>query len=139
MLRGRTEDALDAIDRALAVTPDDRRIPSAPRQPALSSRPVRRGGGRASIGPRRSTRKTSTARRTQLTVYFDGGRFREALAVGGELIRSAPDNEEYAQAMLQVLNRRFETFDGDYIVLAERPCRPRPGAAPAARPLGGAA
>ena len=30
------------------------------------------------------------AKRSQLTVYFDSGRFTEALAVGGELIRTSP-------------------------------------------------
>src|SRR5207302_1904975 len=63
------------------------------------------------------------AKRSQLTVYFDSGRFTEALAVGGELIRTSPDNEEYAQAVLEVLNRRLETLDGDYEVLSERPLR----------------
>ena len=63
-------------------------------------------------------------KRSQLTVYFDSGRFREALAVGGELIRDAPDNEEYAQAVLRVLNRRFDTLDGDYVVLGERSAPP---------------
>src|SRR5439155_3924222 len=63
------------------------------------------------------------AKRSQLTVYYDSGRFTEALAVGGELIRASPDNEEYAQAVLQVLNRRLETLDGDYVVLSERPLR----------------
>jgi hypothetical protein len=43
----------------------------------------------------------------------------------GELIRASPDNEEYAQAILQVLHRRLEMIDGDYVVLSERPLRPR--------------
>jgi capsular polysaccharide transport system permease protein len=64
-------------------------------------------------------------KRSQLTVYFDSGRFIEALAIGGELIRASPDNEEYAQAILQVLHRRLEMIDGDYVVLSERPLRPR--------------
>ena len=73
------------------------------------------------------------AKRSQLTVYFDSGRFTEALAVGGELIRAAPENEEYAQAVLQVLNRRFETLDGDYRrarrarIRPQREPRPPPG------------
>src|SRR6202023_1135969 len=70
------------------------------------------------------------AKRSQRTVYFDSGRFTEALAVGGELIRAAPENEEYAQAVLQVLNRRFETLDGDYVVLSERALRPPRGIPP---------
>ena len=56
-------------------------------------------------------------------MYFDRGRFIEALAIGGELIRTSPDNEEYAQAILQVLHRRLEMLDGDYVVLSERPLR----------------
>jgi ABC-type polysaccharide/polyol phosphate export permease/tetratricopeptide (TPR) repeat protein len=126
MQRGRPEDALGAIDRALAVTP------------TIAEYHLHRGNllyrlgqfeeaveafdRAASLDP-----ENLAARRSQLTVYFDTGRFRDALAVGGELIRSAPDNEEYAQAILQVLNRRFETLDGDYVVLGERPCRPSPG------------
>jgi capsular polysaccharide transport system permease protein len=51
-------------------------------------------------------------------------------SVGGELIRVAPENEEYAQAVLQVLNRRFETLDGDYVVLSERALRPPRGPRP---------
>ncbi len=123
MLRGRPEEALDAIDRALAVTP------------TIAEYHLHRGNllyrlGRFDEAAEAFDRAAAldpenlAAKRSQLTVYFDSGRFREALAVGGELIRSAPDNEEYAQAMLQVLNRRFETLDGDYVVLGERPCRP---------------
>src|SRR5262249_10567928 len=63
------------------------------------------------------------AKRSLLTLYFDSGRFIEALGIGGELIRTSPDNEEYAQAMLQVLHRRFEMFDADYVVLSQRPLR----------------
>jgi tetratricopeptide (TPR) repeat protein len=126
LLRGRLDDALGAIDRALAVTP------------TIAEYHLHRGNllyrlGRFEEAAEAFDRAASlepenlAARRSQLTAYFDTGRFREALAVGGELIRSAPDNEEYAQAMLQVLNRRFETLDGDYLVLGERPCRPSPG------------
>ena len=45
MLRGRPEEALDAIDRALRAGPRRGGISSAPRQSALSSRPFR-GSGR---------------------------------------------------------------------------------------------
>jgi ABC-type polysaccharide/polyol phosphate export permease/tetratricopeptide (TPR) repeat protein len=123
MLRGRSEDAIEAIDRALAITP------------MIADYHLHRGNllhrlGRFEEAVEAFARAASLdpenleARRAQLSVYFDSGRFREALAVGGELMRSAPDNEEYAQAMLQVLNRRFETLDGDYIVIGERATRP---------------
>ena len=81
--------ALEAIDRALALAP------------AEAEYHLHRGNllyrlGRfdeaaaafdraASLDP-----ENPAARRSQLAVYFDSGRFREALAVGGELIRSRP-------------------------------------------------
>jgi ABC-type polysaccharide/polyol phosphate export permease/predicted Zn-dependent protease len=131
MLRGRPEDGLDAIDHALALAP------------ATVEYHLHRGNllyrlGRFDEAAESFDRAASldpenpAAKRSQLTVYFDSGRFREALAVGGELIRTAPDNEEYAQALLQVLNRRLETLDGDYVVLGER--RSRPGGAPRSQP-----
>ncbi len=120
--RGRPHQALEAIDRALAATP------------TIAEYHLHRGDllyrlGRFDEAAAAFDRALAldpdnlAARRSQLTVYFDSGRVRDALTVGGELIRAAPDNEEYAQAMLQVLNRRFETFDGDYVVLGERPAR----------------
>ncbi len=123
MLRGRVEEAIEAIDRALALAPE------------TAEYHVHRGNllyrlGRfdeaaaaldqaASLDP-----ENPAARRSQLSVYCDSGRFREALAVGGELIRTAPDNEEYARAVLHVLNRRLEIIEGDYIVFGERPPQP---------------
>ncbi len=122
MLRGRTEDALDAIDRALRFAPE-----TAEYHLHRANLLYRLGrfddaalafGHAAALDP-----SNDEAKRSQLTVYFDSGRFTEALAVGGELIRTSPDNEEYAQAVLQVLNCRLETLDGDYVVLSERPLR----------------
>ena len=124
MLRGQTEDALDAIERALALAP------------TIAEYHLHRANllyrvGRLEEAADAFDRAAAldppnpVARRSQLTAFFDSGRLTEALAVGGELIRSSPDNEEYAQALLQVLNRRFETLDGDYVVLGERALRQR--------------
>jgi ABC-type polysaccharide/polyol phosphate export permease/Flp pilus assembly protein TadD len=123
MLRGRIADALDAIDRALSLFPEKaeyhlHRANLLYRLGRLDEA-AEAFGRAAALDP-----SNPDAKRSQLTVYFDSGRFTEALAVGGELIRAAPENEEYAQAMLQVLNRRFETLDGDYVVLSERASRP---------------
>ena len=72
------------------------------------------------------------AKRSQLTVYFDSGRFTEAARRRRRPDpRCAPENEEYAQAVLQVLNRRFETLDGDYVVLSRRCVATSPGTATA--------
>ena len=129
MLRGRLEDALDAIDRALVLAPEIaeyhlHRANLLYRVGRLDEA-AEAFGRAAALDP-----SNPVAKRSQLTVYFDSGRFTEALAIGGELIRASPDNEEYAQAVLQVLNRRFETLDGDYVVLSERALRPRRGPRP---------
>src|SRR5205085_8269171 len=130
MLRGRITDALEAIDRAVAVAPDvaEYHLHRANLLYRLGrlAEAAETFGRAAALDP-----SNPDAKRSQLTVYYDSGRFTEALAVGGELIRTSPDNEEYAQAVLQVLNRRLETLDGDYVVLSERPLRgprelPRP-------------
>jgi capsular polysaccharide transport system permease protein len=124
MLRGLTEDALVAIDRALDLSPETaeyhlHRANLLYRLGRLDE--AAEGFGRsAALDP-----SNPDAKRSQLTVYFDSGRFIEALAVGGELIRTSPANEEYAQTVLQVLRRRLEMLDGDYVVLSERPL-PRP-------------
>ncbi len=129
MLRGRTQDALDAIDRALDLAPEvaEHHLHRAGLLYRLGrlDEAAEAFGRAAALDP-----SNADARRSQLTVYFDSGRFTEALAVGGELIRTSPDNEEYAQAVLQVLTRRLETLDGDYIVLGERAVRPRCGPRP---------
>jgi ABC-type polysaccharide/polyol phosphate export permease/Flp pilus assembly protein TadD len=122
MLRGQTEAALEAIDRALLLAPDTteyllHRANLLYRLGRLDEA-ADTFGRAAALDP-----SNPDAKRSQLTVYFDSGRFIEALAVGGELIRTSPDNEEYAQAVLQVLNRRFEILDGDYVVLSERALR----------------
>jgi capsular polysaccharide transport system permease protein len=122
MLRGLIEEALDAIDRALALSPETaeyhlHRANLLYRLGRLdeAAEAFRRA---AAIDP-----SDPSAKRSLLTAYFDSGRFIEALAIGGELIRTSPENEEYAQAMLQVLHRRFEMFDDDYVVLSEQPLR----------------
>jgi capsular polysaccharide transport system permease protein len=124
MLRGRIEDALQAIDRALLTVPETaeyhlHRANLLYRLGRLDEA-AEAFGRAAALDP-----SNPDAKRSQLTVYFDSGRFTDALAVGGELIRAAPENEEYAQAMLQVLHRRFETLDGDYVVLSDRASRPQ--------------
>jgi ABC-type polysaccharide/polyol phosphate export permease/Flp pilus assembly protein TadD len=129
MLRGCTEEALDAIERALAIKSETaeyhlHRANLLYRLGRLDDA-AEAFGRAAELDP-----ANPAAKRSQLTVYYDSGRFTEALAIGGELMRISPENEEYAQAVLQVLNRRFDALDGDYVVLSERtlrpPGRPRP-------------
>jgi capsular polysaccharide transport system permease protein len=124
MLRGRIEDALGAIDRALALAPGIAEFhlhrANLLYRVGLLEEAAEAFDRAAALDP-----PNPVARRSQLTAYLDSGRFTEALAVGGELIRTSPDNEEYAQALLHVLNRRFETLDCDYVVLGERALLPR--------------
>jgi capsular polysaccharide transport system permease protein len=119
MLRGRPEAALDAIDRALAILAEEAEYHL--HRGSLLYRLGRFEEAAGAFDRAAALDPDNPApKRSQLTVYFDSGRFREALAVGGELIRAAPDNEEYAQAVLEVLTRRFDTLDGDFVVLGER-------------------
>src|SRR5213078_1463220 len=75
--------------------------------------------------------ENAAAKRAQMTLHLDHGLMTEATAIGGALLHSHPDDKAAAEAVLHLLNRRLETIDGDYIVLAdrttaqERPPRPR--------------
>jgi ABC-type polysaccharide/polyol phosphate export permease/Flp pilus assembly protein TadD len=126
MLRGRLGEALDAIDHALAVAPE------------IADYHLHRGNllyrlgdlaaAAAAFARAAALDPTNPAAwRSQLTTHFDAGRFREAVVAGGELIRVAPDNEEHARAVSEVLNR---WLDRDYLVLAagcaRQPPRPQP-------------
>ena len=123
MLRGRAEAALAAIEHGLALAPVQAEYHQ--HRGNLLYRLARFEDAAEAFARAAALDPENPApKRSQLTVYFDSGRFREALAVGGELIQIEPDNEEYAQAVMEVLNRRFETLDGDYVVLSERPAAP---------------
>jgi capsular polysaccharide transport system permease protein len=122
-LRGRIDEALSAVEQALALVPAQAEYHQ--HRGNLLHRLARFDEAAEAFDRAAALEPDNPApRRSQLTVYYDSGKFREALAIGGELIRIEPDNEEYAQAVLQILNRRFETLDGDYIVLGERPAAP---------------
>ena len=89
MLRGRTEDALEADRNCARYRARDGRIPPPPRNLLYRlgrlDEAAEAFGRAAVLDP-----ENPEAKRSLLTVYFDGGRFREALAIGGELIQAAP-------------------------------------------------
>jgi ABC-type polysaccharide/polyol phosphate export permease/Flp pilus assembly protein TadD len=64
--------------------------------------------------------QSQAARRGQLDLLLADGQIAEATAMGGEILRAFPEDEASAEAVLRVLNRRFDTIDGDYVVLGER-------------------
>jgi tetratricopeptide (TPR) repeat protein len=86
MLRCRIGDALQAIDRALSIAPDiaEYHLHRANLLYRLGrlDEAAEAFGRAAALDP-----SNPDPKRSQLTVYFDSGRFTEALAVGGELIR----------------------------------------------------
>jgi capsular polysaccharide transport system permease protein len=129
MQAGRIGAALAAIDRALALTPDSAEYHlhrgNLLYRFARFDEAAEAFARAAALDP-----SNPDAKRSLLTVYFDGGRFSEALAVGGELIQRSPDNPEYAEAVREVLNRRLEVLDGDYVVLGERDAGARPAWSP---------
>jgi ABC-type polysaccharide/polyol phosphate export permease/lipopolysaccharide biosynthesis regulator YciM len=122
MLRSRLPEALAAIDQALALAPDivDYHLHRGNILYRLGELDAAAAafGRAAALDP-----AAPDARRSQLTAYFDAGRYREAVAAGSELIRAAPDNEEYARALSQALNRWLDAVDCDYLVLDEAASR----------------
>jgi capsular polysaccharide transport system permease protein len=125
MLRDRWEAALAAIDRALAIAPDN------------AEYHVHRGhllwrlGGVAAAAAafeRAAVLDPSGAdvKRAQMSLYMAAGQVSEATAAGGELLHRFPDDKPAAEAVLHLLNHRLETIDGDYVVLGERERRVSP-------------
>jgi capsular polysaccharide transport system permease protein len=129
MLRGRLAAAVEAIDHALALAPDvadyhqhrgNLLYQSGDFDAAAAA--FGRAGMLAPANP--------DARRSQLTAFLDAGRFREAVAVGSELIGAAPGNEQYARAVSHALNRWCDAWPSDGLALgaggAPRERAPRP-------------
>jgi capsular polysaccharide transport system permease protein len=129
MLRGDLAAALAAIEAALAVAPHkaEYHVHRAGLLHRLG-RPAAAAGayGRAAV----LDPSNRALRRSQLMAYCDAGCIVEALSLGGELIRTAPDDEDYAEALLHVLNRRLGAAEDGIAVLDETvlrpPRRPRP-------------
>ena len=119
MRSGDAERAAAAIDRALALAGDN--VEYHLHRGHLLCRLGRWDGALRSFGEALAIEPgNAAAQRAQLSALLDSGRTEEALAYGGALIHAAPDNAQIAEALLETLNRRFATLEGDYVVLGER-------------------
>jgi len=118
-LRDAADAALAAIDHALQLAPDN-----ADYHLHRGHLLFRRGdfaAAAAAVNRAAALDPASRAvRRAELDLLLANGELSQATAAGSELLRAFPDDEAAAEAMLRVLNRRLDTLDGDYIVLADR-------------------
>ena len=127
--RNAPEAALAAIDHALTLAPNDAEYHL--HRGHLLFRAADFTAAAAAVACAQALDPTSgAARRAQLDLLLEHGHLSEATAASGELLRSFPEDESSAEAVLRVLNRRLDTIDGDYLLLADRraqlPRSPRP-------------
>jgi tetratricopeptide (TPR) repeat protein len=132
MLLGRFEDALTAIDAALALAPEQaeyylHRGHILTRLGELAAADAAFEDA-AALDPANPDLK-----RAQIELFLIQGRVTEATAVGGELLTARPHDSVAVQAVMHVLGERLQTVEGDFVVLhdsierAPRPLRPLPG------------
>jgi tetratricopeptide (TPR) repeat protein len=126
MLRGRFEEALAAIDAALALAPDQAEFY------------LHRGHVLARLGELAAAEAAfedaaalnpanPDLKRAQIELFLTQGRVTEATALGGELLVACPQDPIAAQAVMHLLGERLQTVEGDFVVLhdgIERPPRP---------------
>jgi len=132
MLLDRLAPALAAIDDALAIAPENAEY-HLHRGHLLYRRGDVEAAAAAFATAAAIDPANAAAKRAQMNLHLDHGLITEATAIGGALLHSHPDDKAAAEAVLHLLNRRLETIDGNYIVLAdrtmaqERPPQPLPG------------
>jgi capsular polysaccharide transport system permease protein len=128
MLLDRLDPALATIDDALAIAPENAEY-HLHRGHLLYRRGDVEAAAAAFATAAALDPANAAAKRAQMNLHLDHGLITEATAIGGALLHSHPDDKAAAEAVLHLLNRRLETIDGDYIVLADRTMaqeRPRP-------------
>jgi ABC-type polysaccharide/polyol phosphate export permease/Flp pilus assembly protein TadD len=127
--RGEMAASLAAIDRALELAPDNpeyhlhrSHLHYRLGDVAVASEAVARA---ITLDP-----GGQEAKRAQITLLLAEDRLTEAAAAGGALLQAFPEDEASAETVLQVLNRRLDTIDGDYSVIGDQTGRlvrqPRP-------------
>lgn len=124
MLRGRPQEALEAIDRALALAPEKAEYHLHP-----GNLLYRLGHfEEAAAAFERATRldpANPAARRSQLTAYFDSGRFREALAVGGAIGSFRLRARSSEAALLLAARATSSIFSSACLIEENSSCRGR--------------
>ncbi|HWB51910.1 MAG TPA: ABC transporter permease [Stellaceae bacterium] len=125
-LRDAPDDALAAIEQALRLAPDDADY-HLHRGHLLFRRGDFTAAAEAVNRAAALDPASQAAQRARLDLLLANGKLLEATTAGGELLRAFPADQASAEAVLRVLNRRLDTIDGDYVVLADRHHRvPRP-------------
>lgn len=123
--RDRASAALDAIDTAIGAMPDHAEFHL--HRGHVLYRLARPDEAAAAFGTAAELDDNSReAKRGQLAAFLAGGQLSEATALGGQLLRQFPDDEEAASAVLDLLNRRLGSLDADPVMPAERRSRPLP-------------
>lgn len=124
MQRDRPIAALAAIDRAIALASQNPEY-------HLHRGGLLRGLGRLAAAADAFRRAAEldpadpAAGRALVSVYVEEGRLSEALAAGGALLSSHPDDEDSAAAVMHALSQRLNILDADYVVVRDRVLRPK--------------
>ena len=131
MTRGQPNAALAAIDRALALAPDNAEY-HLHRGHLLWQLDDLASAAQAFEEAAARDPDGSGVRRAQVSLYLAAGLVREATMTGGDLLQRWPDDRGSAEAVLHVLNHRLDTIDGDAVVATggmrePPPPRPSPG------------
>ena len=118
MLRGRLDDALLAIDAAIALAPEiaEYRLHRAHLRLRLGD-PA--GAAAACDAAAALDPQDAAVKRLQLELLLADGQVTEATALAGVLMQQHPEDDQSAEAARHVLDHRLDAIGGDYVVLRE--------------------
>jgi capsular polysaccharide transport system permease protein len=115
LLRDRPDAALGAIDRALALAPQNAEYHV--HRGHLLYRGGDIGAAAASFDHAAGLDPANReAWRAQLVLYRDSGRLSEAVAAGGTLLRHSPDDAQDRECVLELLRHRSERVDDERVL-----------------------
>src|SRR6267154_2017903 len=108
MLLDRLDAAIEAIDAALGVAPDNAEY-HLHRGHLLYRRGDMEAVAAAFALAAALDPDSAAVKRAQMTLFLDHGQVTEATALGGALLHSHPEDRTAAEAVLHLLNRRLDT------------------------------